>query len=137
MAVALRDLDHGRRPPRLRVVPPPPPTPRHVFWLRRAIALAVLILVLVAVGGAVLAATAADADAPIERTNLTVVLGPDQTLWDLAERYAPEDRDLVDWADEVARLNGVDAQALQAGTPLVIPLETVVVSADAEDGAAR
>lgn len=137
MAVALRDFDHGERRPRLRVVPPPAAPPRSVFWLRRALMLAVVIGLLVAAVVAVRAMAAAGSDEPVARTNLTVVVGPGQTLWDLAERYAPEDRDLVDWADEIARLNGVDAQALQSGTPLVIPLETAAVSADPAQGPVR
>lgn len=138
MAVALRDFDHGQRRPRLRVVPSPPPAPpRHVFWLRRLLAIAVLIGLLIAATVAVRATTASRADEPIARTNLTVVLGPGETLWDLAERYAPADRDLVDWADEIARLNRVDAQSVQPGTPLVVPLETAAVSADPGDGSAR
>jgi hypothetical protein len=136
MAVALRDFDHGERRPRLRVVPPPAAPPRSVFWLRRALLLAVVIGLLVAAVVAV-RAMAAGSDEPVARTNLTVVVAPGQTLWDLAERYAPEDRDLVDWADEIARLNGVDAQALQSGTPLVIPLETAAVSADPAEGPVR
>lgn len=136
MAVALRDLDHGQRRPRLHVLPPQL-TPRYVFWLRRALVLAVLIGLLLAAVGAVRAATASGSDDLVARTNLTVVIAPGQTLWDLAERYAPEDRDLVDWADEIARFNGVDAQAIQPGTPLVIPLETAAVSAEPGDGSGR
>ena len=129
MAVALRDFDRGGQRPRLRLVPPPARPPRHVFWLRRALALAVLAALLVVVGGVVRAMTASGPDETLGRTNLTVVVEPGQTLWDLAERYAPEGRDLVEWADEIARANGLEGRTLQAGMPLQVPLETAVVPA--------
>ena len=135
MAVALRDFDHGRQRPSLRLVPPPARPPRHVYWLRRALALAVLAGLLLAIGGVVRAMAVAGPEEVLGRTNLTVVVEPGQTLWDLAERYAPEGRDLVEWADEIARANGLDGRTLQAGMPLQIPLETVVVPAAPDDSA--
>lgn len=136
MAVALRDLERGRPGPYLRVVPAPPRTPRHVFWLRRLLVLALLAgVVLVAFGTWGRVAGAPDADAALARTNLTVVLAPGETLWDLAERYAPADRDKVEWAGEIARLNDVEPQAVSAGTPLVVPIETPDVSAAPQGGA--
>ncbi|HSK90025.1 MAG TPA: LysM peptidoglycan-binding domain-containing protein [Euzebyales bacterium] len=136
MAVALKDLDHGRRPPSLRVVPVPPaaPTPPAVYWARRAVVLlavcAVVLLTVLAVRG-----VTARVEDPVARTNLVVVVEPGQTLWDIAATYAPDDRDLVAWTAEIADFNDIDAQSLAAGTPLVIPLETAVVTAtDGESG---
>lgn len=139
MAVALKELEHGHPRPRLRVVPGPPSHPRRpVFWLRRTLLLAVLIgVLLVALGGARAIGDGRDDGVQLTRTELTVVVEPGETLWQIAARYAPYDRDVVEWADELARLNDVDPQALQPGTPLVVPLETITVPADPEPGTDR
>lgn len=132
MAVALRDFEQPRPRPRLRVVPAPPLGPRRrVFWMRRALVLALLVGALLAVvGGARAIGPGPDDEAQITRTDLTVVVAPGETLWQIATRYAPQDRDLVEWSNEIARRNNVDPRALQPGTPLVIPLETLSVAAD-------
>jgi hypothetical protein len=133
MAVALRELHHGQRRPRLRVLPAPAPTPPHVFWLRRALALLAAIGLVIAMVGAAGAIRSVTAPAePTARTNLTVVIAPGQTLWDIAARYAPADRDVTGFAAEIAELNDVDALSVQPGTPLVVPLETAVVTATPE-----
>ena len=133
MAVALRELDRGSRPSQLRVVrlPAPPPTPRHVYWLRRTLVLVLTLLLVLSVVGAV-RALVGQPPAPVVRTDLTVVVAPGQTLWDIARRYAPADRDLTAWAAEIAAYNDVEAQTVQPGTPLVIPLETAAVTATLE-----
>jgi hypothetical protein len=133
MAIALRELDRGSRPSQLRVVrlPAPAPTPRYVYWLRRALVLLLTLLLTMSIAGAVRAVVTEPA-VPVVRTDLTVVVTPGQTLWDIAERYAPAGRDLTAWAAEIAAYNQVDAQAVQPGTPLVIPLETAAVTATPE-----
>jgi LysM domain len=133
MAVALRDLDRDPRRAHLRVIrsPAPAPTPPSVYWLRRALVVFVALGVLLGVVSVVNAMTAGPPE-QLARTNLTVVVGPGQTLWDIAAQYAPADRDRTAWAAEIAERNGVDAQAVRPGTPLVLPLETAAVTATAE-----
>ena len=126
MAVALRELDRGSRPSRLRLVRlPPAPTPRHVYWLRRTLVLFMVLALVMSTMGAV-RAIVAEPSVPVARTDLTVVVAPGQTLWDIAGRYAPAGRDITGWAAEIAAYNDVDAQAVRPGTPLVI--ESKVVS---------
>ena len=50
----------------------------------------------------------------------SVLVQPGQTLWDLAERYAPADSDPRVYVDELASLNGV-SDVLQAGDRLKLP----------------
>jgi LysM repeat protein len=138
MAVALRELERDARRSPLRVIRTPvaAPVPRHVYWLRRALVLIIAAGLALGVVGVVRAVTAVPTE-PVARTNLTVVVAPGQTLWDIAAQYVPADRDLTGWAAEIAAVNDVDAQALQPGTPLVIPLETAVVTARPDVGAPR
>jgi hypothetical protein len=133
MAIALRELDRGSRPSQLRLVrlPAPAPAPRHVYWLRRTLVLFMALVLMMSIAGAV-RAIGNQPSVPVARTDLTVVVAPGQTLWDIARRYAPADRDLTGWAAEIAAYNDVDAQAVQPGTPLVIPLETAAVTATPE-----
>jgi LysM repeat protein len=99
-----------------------------VYWLRRALVLIIALGLVTGIVGVVRTVTARPSE-PVARTNLTVVVAPGQTLWDIAAQYVPADRDLTGWAAEIAAVNDVDAQALRPGTPLVIPLETAVVTA--------
>lgn len=135
MAVALRELEHDPRRSQLRVVRPSAraPVPRRVYWLRRALVVFVAIGVVLGVVAVVDAVTGGSPER-VARTNLTVVVRPGQTLWDIAAQYAPNDRDRTGWAAEIAELNDVDAGAVAPGTPLVIPLETPVVTATADGG---
>jgi hypothetical protein len=134
MAVALRELERSGRPrPRLRVVVPPPPrTPRWVFLVRRLLVLAVLIGVVAAVVatvGATWGPPASAATGPVAPLTVTVVIGPGETLWDVASRYVPDGRDRTAWVAEVAADNGVDAGALRPGTPVAVPIEGAGVTA--------
>lgn len=122
MAVALRDLEHGRRTrPALRVVPPTPPTPRGTYWRRRAAIL--LLLITVALGS--FAATRAIIGGPnvaAPAVEVTVVVTAGQTLWDLAGRYAGPEVDRSAWVAMVASRNGIDPQGVRPGTPVAVPL---------------
>jgi len=131
MAVALRDLERDPRRSHLRVIPAPAPTPRYVYWLRRTLAIFAALGVLLGVVGVVNAVTGEPAE-PVARTNVTVVVEPGQTLWDIAAQYAPADRDRTAWAADIAEVNDIDARAIQPGTPLLIPLETAAVTATAD-----
>lgn len=138
MAVALRELEHGRRqPPPLRVVPAPvpPPTRRSVYRRRRALVVMLAVLLLIAAAVA-LRATSVDRSETVGRLQMTVVVSSGQTLWDIGRRYAPASRDLTSWVAHVADANGLDAQAVQPGTPVVIPVESAHVRARPLDVAA-
>jgi LysM domain-containing protein len=133
MAIALRELERGRSRPPLRVVPAPmphqPPRPPHqVYWRRRVLALAIAVLLVVAAVTAGRAVRGGRTE-PAGRIQTTVVVAAGETLWDIAARYAPAGRDLNTWVAEVADANGVDAQQLQPGTPVVVPVESAHVPA--------
>jgi hypothetical protein len=51
----------------------------------------------------------------------TIVVGQDDTLWDLALAYAPPNQDPVAYLTEVIALNDVRATALQPGMVLKLP----------------
>lgn len=140
MAVALRDLEHGRQArPSLRVVPslPTPPTPPAVFWRRRVLVL--LLVVAVAVGAATATrAVIARAGASVSpQVEVSVVVSSGETLWDLARRYAPAGADRSVWVTQVAERNDVDPGSLRPGASLVVPLEGASVTAAPGVGATR
>ena len=140
MAVALRDLDQGRRHrrrPSLRVVDARarPATPRRVYWLRRLMLL-LLVGVLVIAGIVATRVLVADTAPTTTRFEMTVVMPPGGTLWDLAALYAPgEDR--AAWASAVAERNAVDPATIRPGTPLTVPVETRRVSAQVHGAVER
>lgn len=51
-----------------------------------------------------------------------VVLGPGETVWDLALAYAPAGENVQQWVAEVVAQNGGDARKIQPGTALRIPV---------------
>lgn len=89
---------------------------RYVF--RRFAALAVLI------GGASLfiagqsASASSDASGPVAFEMVTVESG--QSLWGLAEQYAPE-TDARDWIAQVIDLNSLGSAGLYPGQQLAVP----------------
>ncbi|MDP9023179.1 MAG: LysM peptidoglycan-binding domain-containing protein, partial [Actinomycetota bacterium] len=50
-----------------------------------------------------------------------VVVGPGDTVWDLAAAHLPAGEDLPSYVAEVVERNRVDATALAPGTVLVLP----------------
>jgi hypothetical protein len=50
----------------------------------------------------------------------TVVVGPGDTLWSVAERYRPS-RDPFAVIDEIRRLNGLHDYTIHAGQRLILP----------------
>lgn len=91
---------------------------RRRYRLRRTIAVAAIVLSM----GGVIGSSMARSDAPSTKgqERLEVTIQPGQTLWDLAERHAPEDGDLRAYVDEIASLNDLDG-ALMAGRRVVLP----------------
>lgn len=98
------------RPPRVRV---------RVRWDRVAGLLAALVLAVVLVGG--LLAGASQADEPAGDP-LTVVVGPGDTIWELARAHAPAGVDTMTYAAAITAHNGVTATALRPGTVLELPV---------------
>lgn len=132
MATAVGDLERSAQRPVLRVVPrAPTPTPR--YWLRRLVALCILLAIL---GAAVMVVRSLNArPAPrAPRQDLVVVLGPGETVWDLARRYQPDGHETSAWVSEVVRHNRVDARALAPGTPVRVPVAVARLRAVDADG---
>lgn len=135
MAVALRDLDRGRRPD-LRLVPTPLQTPRGVFWLRRALVVLIAVIAVLAVTAGMRVASGAETG-DTARLEMTVILPAGQTLWDLAGRYAPDGGDRSMWVQQVATRNDLDPRAILPGTPLLIPIESAAITADPQEPSRR
>jgi len=55
------------------------------------------------------------------RPPLTIVVGPGDTLWDLARAYAPRRQDPMAYLAEVIALNDVKATTLRPGMVLRLP----------------
>ena len=51
-----------------------------------------------------------------------VTVAPGDTLWELAERYGPPDRDLRETVDGIYRANRMTSTRLVAGQRLLIPV---------------
>jgi hypothetical protein len=92
---------------------------RAVRLTRRGRAVLWLVALLVTGLGLVLAAPASEAADPAgpERT---VVVQPGDTLWSIAQRYAPGG-DPFTTIDEIRRLNGLTGYTIQAGEKLTLP----------------
>jgi hypothetical protein len=107
--------------------------PAHV---RRGLA-ALLLLIAVTLGvralpdGGVVASSARPAEAVATATATgagaaetwepTVVIGPGETVWELAAPHAPAGTDLHLYVQEVLRHNGLDATAIAPGTVIRLP----------------
>lgn len=98
--------------------------PRQVSARRRAVArrrLVVGVMVLLLTAALVLA-TGPGGVAPASRSGApaTVTVGAGETVWDLAERYAPEGIDRRAYVDAILELNGLRGAPL-AGERLKLP----------------
>lgn len=84
---------------------------------RRSVAVAALLVAgaLLVTGG-----PAGRADSPRPQAPGAVTVVPGDTLWGVAERFAPEGRDLRAYVAELSELNGLDG-ALRPGTGLKLP----------------
>jgi hypothetical protein len=105
-----------------RTRPLPEPGMRLTARGRHLVAVAAIVLVLVAVGlVAVALARPVGADpGGLPAGTTTVVVGPGDSLWDIARAVAPaaDPRAVV---HEIERRNGVDAGSLHVGDELVVP----------------
>jgi hypothetical protein len=59
---------------------------------------------------------------PVPEATTTVPVAAGETLWDLAQRFAP-DSDPAAVVARIERLNGVGAASLVPGLPLTVPLQ--------------
>jgi LysM domain len=82
--------------------------------------LALLVLLLVVMAWlTAFAATRGEASGPAGAPATTVVR-PGDTLWSIAQRYAPA-RDPFETIDEIRRLNGITDYTVQPGQRLALP----------------
>lgn len=89
---------------------------RRLLPLVALVTLLVVLSSVAALGGSGGAVAGSQGDAEI-----TVVVGPGETLWDLVLPYAPAGADAQAWVAEVVTLNGVDARRLPPGAVLRVP----------------
>lgn len=86
---------------------------------RRTVGVAVLVAVAalaVVVGRPGSSTVSADRARPVQ-----VVVGPGQTLWEVAGPYAPDGVQPHVWARRVARTNKLDPRVVRPGTALTLP----------------
>jgi len=80
-----------------------------------------LVAVAVAVVAMTLLGGGQEAVAPAtQRTHRSIVVQPGETLWDVAERHAPDGMDLRVYVDAVTAVNELDG-GLQAGARIRLP----------------
>lgn len=122
-APARRRDERPVRPRRLAAFPPPAPPVvacRRVFVRRRiaALVLGALVVAGIVVGLALLGASAGDSAVP-DRT-VVVQVAPGETLWELAERAAPNSP-TEQVVDRIRQLNGMRGVTVHPGQPLIVP----------------
>jgi nucleoid-associated protein YgaU len=103
------------------------PATQAVYWRRRLVALVLfagLVLALATMAGRLRSVPHAASEPGSIRTELvgsTVhVVQPGDTLWSIAQRYAPA-RDPFETIDEIRRLNGITDYTVRPGQRLIIP----------------
>lgn len=111
------------RPRRLAAAPPPAPPVaacRRVYVRRRVatLVLGVLMVAGIVTGLALLGSSAAEPAVP-ERT-VVVQVAPGETLWELAERVAPESPTPA-VVERIRELNGIRGITVHPGQPLIVP----------------
>ena len=96
------------------------PAAARVFLVRRLLTLAALLcLVIVAIAAFGVLRSEASSDASV--MTATVVVGPGDTVWDIARDYTPAGVAPQAYVAQVLRYNDVDATAIQPGTVLQLP----------------
>ena len=90
---------------------------------RLAVRRGLVALLVVATTSGIVWASAAGRPAVSSRGDApaSVVVRPGETLWGIAERWAPEGTDLRAYVDALARENGVAGGVLEAGARVVLP----------------
>lgn len=100
--------------------------PAAVYRRRRVVAVAVVVVATVAMGMAVASATGAlvgEIPPPAGAAEpVRLVVGPGDTVWDLAAPHAPAGTDAMAYVAEVAAFNDVDPRAVRPGTVLRLPV---------------
>ena len=91
-----------------------------VFLVRRLLTAAAL-LCLVVVGIAAVGVLRSEASSDASVLTATVVVGPGDTVWDIAREYTPAGVAPQAYVAQVLRYNDVDATAIQPGTVLQLP----------------
>jgi nucleoid-associated protein YgaU len=107
------------RRPAARVAARRAATPR-VFVIRRLVT-AILFLGVVAVAIASFGVLHSQASSDASVVTATVVVGPGDTVWDIARPYAPAGVAPQAYVAQVLRYNDVQATAIQPGTVLQLP----------------
>jgi len=102
-------------------MPAPPVAACRRVFLRRRVAASLLGMLAVAgiVIGLSLLASAASEPAVPDRT-IVVEVAPGETLWELAERVAP-DSPTQQVVDRIRELNGIQGITVHPGQPLIVP----------------
>ena len=102
-----------------RVYKFPPVRARRAAVHRRRLALGT-VAVLVVVAGLFATGPSGVAPAASQRVPRSVVLHEGDTVWEIADRYAPENMDVRTYIDAIVRLNGLDGLP-PTGTKLRLP----------------
>ena len=106
-------------------VDPSSPMPRasDAAARRRRRLLPLVLAILLTVCGLTVAATPDDATPPAGIIDEgMVVLGPGDTIWDVALAYAPAGKDPQEWVAHVVAHNRIDPASVQPGTAIRVPL---------------
>lgn len=120
-AIATQRPSSGpRRPAAQRPLRPRQVRRRPNFALRRRLAalLTIALIALVVSGVWAMRSEAASDTGPLE---LTVVVAPGETVWDIANDYVPEGAHPQAYVADVLRYNDIEPAAVQPGTVLRLP----------------
>ena len=117
-AVATRPVRTGASPA-LRPVTRRRPVRRRNVLLRRRIAAALTVTVLILALGITWAMRSEAA--PDGIVEATVVVGPGETVWDIATEYVPDGVHPQAYVAQVLRYNDLEATAVMPGTALRLP----------------
>lgn len=91
------------------------PVPQNVYTQRRRTVIAVLLVAVATVWFAF----AQPAAPTTEMVQVTVTQG--ESLWSLAEQFAPEGQDPREWIYEVTQINNLETSSLTPGMQLTVP----------------
>lgn len=119
MTAAVIDQRRAVRPQVARRPVPSRRAQRRVFLLRRLIVGLLLALMVVAIGATLALRSEAAPDATAVAA--TVVVGPGDTVWDIAHEYVPAGVHPQAYVAAVLRHNDIDATAVVPGTVLELP----------------